>query len=276
VSDKQVAQEKLREIVRAIERDQAGLGPSKSERDAAKESVKKCIGEYIDIKRGQRCDKKYVRELELKLLRLMRECNWVVLRDITANSFEAWRARLPREQFSAKTLNEYRAAISGFCKWLEPRIGGNPLRSVQSIKALGDPRRKRRAFTPEELWRLVNVARERGVLYLVAAFTGLRRGELDKIQWSDVHIDLPQPYISVRSSISKNSKSVCQPLPIRIAAALRQCRRGDMGRKNWSSNNLCRIWIVSERISKRPAFSTSMTQANTLIFTRCVRPLLLS
>jgi len=79
VSDKQVAREKLREIVRAIERERAGLGPSKSERDAAKQSVKKCVGEYIDIKRGQRCDEKYVRELELKLLRLMRECNWVVL-----------------------------------------------------------------------------------------------------------------------------------------------------------------------------------------------------
>ena len=155
VSDKQVAQEKLREIVRAIERERAELGPSKSERDAAKESVGKCVGEYIHIKRGQRCDEKYVRELELKLLRLTRECNWVVLRDITANSFEAWRPRQPREQFSAKTLNEYRAAVSAFCKWLEPRIGANPVRSVQSIKALGDPPRKRRAFTPEELWRLV-------------------------------------------------------------------------------------------------------------------------
>jgi len=114
VSDKQVAQEKLREIVRAIERERAGLGPSKLERDAARQSVGKCVGEYIDIKRGQRCDEKYVRELELKLLRVTRECNWVVLRDITGNSFEAWRARQPREQFSAKTLNEYRAAVSGF------------------------------------------------------------------------------------------------------------------------------------------------------------------
>src|SRR4030095_11550377 len=69
VSDKQVAQEKLREIVRAIERERAGLGPSKSERDAAKEPVRKCVAEYIDIKRGQRCDEKYVRELEVKLLR---------------------------------------------------------------------------------------------------------------------------------------------------------------------------------------------------------------
>ena len=96
---------------------------------------------------------------------------------------------------------------------------------MQSIKALGDPRRKRRAFTPEELWRLVNVAGERGVLYLVAAFTGLRRGELVKIEWRDVHIEEAQPYITVRSSIAKNAKLVPQPLPLKVATALRQLRR---------------------------------------------------
>jgi len=229
VTDKQVAQEKLREMVRAIERERAGLSPTRKEQNAAKQSVEKSIAEYIGIKRGQRCDEKYVRELELKLLRLMRACKWSTLRDITASSFEAWRARQPQEKVSAKTLNEYRAALSGFCKWLEARTGCNPMRSVGSIKALGDPRRKRRAFTPAELWRLVSVAGDRGVVYLVAAFTDLRRGELSKIEWRDVHVDGTQPYISVRSSISKNAKSVAQPLPPKIAAAIRQCRRGDVG-----------------------------------------------
>jgi integrase len=228
VMDKQVAQEKLREIVRRVERERAGFGPSKTEQDAAKQSVEKCVREYIQIKRGQHCDEKYVRELELKLFRLMRECEWMILRDITANSFEAWRARQPREQMLPKTLNEYRAAISGLCKWLEPRIGCNPMRSVGSIKALGDPRRKRRAFTPAELWQLVSVARERGIVYLVAAFTGLRRGELVKIEWRDVHMNGAQPYISVRSSIAKNAKAVPQPLPLKVAAALRRCRPVDV------------------------------------------------
>jgi len=72
------------------------------------------------------------------------------------------------------------------------------------------------------------VARERGIVYLVAAFTGLRHGELAKIEWRDVHIDEAQPYISVRSSIAKNTKPISQPLPARVAAALRQCRLVDV------------------------------------------------
>jgi hypothetical protein len=99
--------------------------------------VEKCIREYIEIKLGQRCDEKYVRELGLKLLRLMRECKWVALRDITASSFEAWRARQSPEEFSAKTLNEYRAVISGFCKWLEPRTGSNPMRTCPRHQSVG-------------------------------------------------------------------------------------------------------------------------------------------
>ena len=229
VTDKQVAQEKLRQIVRDAERERVGLSPSKSEQDAVKQSVEKAIEEYIQSRRGLHRNEKYVRELELKLLLLMRECNWWRLRDITPHSFEAWRARQPKAKMLAKTSNEYRAAIFGFCKWLEPRIGRNPIRSVERIKALGDPRRKRRAFTPEELWRLVSVAGERGIVYLVAAFTGLRRGELVKIEWRDVHIDGAQPYISVRSSVAKNAKLVAQPLP--LSGPARHCtdspRAGD-------------------------------------------------
>src|ERR1700680_226861 len=82
VMGKQVAQEKLREVVREVERERAGFCPSKTEQDAAQQSVERCVREYIQIKRGEHCDEKYVRELELKLLRLMRECEWSTLRDI--------------------------------------------------------------------------------------------------------------------------------------------------------------------------------------------------
>ena len=224
VSDKQVAKEKLSRIVRDAEREREGLSLPKEQRDAAMQSVERYVDEFVESRRGLNRDEKYVRELERKLLRLIRECKWPTLGDIAAHSFEAWRARQRQDGMSPKTLNEYHAAALGFCKWLEPRIGSNPMRTVERIKALGDPDRIRRALTPAELWRLVSVAGERAIVYLVAAFTGLRRGELGKIEWRDVHIDEAQPYISVRCSIAKNAKLVRQPLPPTIAAALRQCR----------------------------------------------------
>lgn len=72
------------------------------------------------------------------------------------------------------------------------------------------------------------MAGEREIVYLVAAFTGLRRGELGKIEWRDLQTDGTQPYILVRSSIAKNAKSIAQPLPLKIATALRLVRRVDV------------------------------------------------
>jgi len=224
VSDRQVAEEKLSHILREAERERVGLIAPKAQRDALKQSVEAAVQDYITSRRRLHRDEKYIRELELKLLRLMRECNWRTLGDIRGGSFEAWRARQPRQQFSAKTLNEYHAAVSAFCKWLELRLGNNPMRSVERIKAMGDPRRRRRAFTPEELWRLVSVSDERGIVYLIAAFTGFRRGELAGIQWRDVHIYGPKPYILVRSSIAKNARRGQQPLPLKLADILRRFR----------------------------------------------------
>ena len=150
------------------------------------------------------------------------------VRDITANSFEAWRGRQSKDKMLPKTLNGPHACSLRFLQMVERRTGDNPMRMVVRIKAMGDPSRKRRAFAPEELWRLINVSGERGILYLVAASTGFRRGELEQIEWRDVCIDLPKPYINVRSLFRKNSKTVQQPLPPNVTAALRQWRGRDL------------------------------------------------
>ena len=71
---------------------------------------------------------------------------------------------------------------------------------------------------------MVSVSDERGIVYLIAAFTGFRRGELAGIQWRDVHIYGPKPYILVRSSIAKNARRGQQPLPLKLADILRRFR----------------------------------------------------
>jgi len=61
-------------------------------------------------------------------------------------------------------------------------------------------------------------------------FTGLRRGELAKIEWRDVNVDEAKPFISVRFLDCEERKSGSPSRITRrlVAAALRQCRRGDV------------------------------------------------
>jgi len=198
------------------------LSLPKEQRDAAKESVESYAREFVESRRGLNRDEKYVRELERKLGRLIGECEWSTLRDVTPHSFEAWRAR--QSGLSAKTLNEYRTAILGLCAWLENRVGTNPIRFVGKVNTSRRSKRERRAFTADEFKRLIKVSGERAIVYVVTASTGIRRGELAEIQWRDVQIDEARPHIRVRASIAKNHKEACQPLPPIVAFALRQRR----------------------------------------------------
>ncbi len=68
------------------------------------------------------------------------------------------------------------------------------------------------------------MSEERAIVYLVAASTGIRRGELELLEWRDVLLDVPQPFIAVRSSVAKNDKHVMQPLPKFVSEKLREFR----------------------------------------------------
>src|SRR5437879_1992475 len=64
VSDKQVAIEKLRRIVREAEREREGLAPSSRQREAAQLPLEIHIREFVESRRGLARDEKYVGELE--------------------------------------------------------------------------------------------------------------------------------------------------------------------------------------------------------------------
>ncbi len=222
--DKQIAEKRLNKIILEEQREREGLLAPKAERDAAQRLFTEHVEDFVQTRRAVGRDDKYVKELRKKLLRLGRECSWVYPKDVSALSFEAWRGR---QTMAPKTVNEYQTAIRGLFNWLEPRLGANPLRFVEKVEARGTQKRERRAYTIEDLQRLVAGSGCRGVLYLMAAFTGLRRGELVKLEWRDVHLDGPRPFVNVRASISKNHEHAMIPLHPDLVSALREFRAAD-------------------------------------------------
>ncbi len=217
--DKQVAQQRLRKIIREAQQEREGLIGAKHQRAAAATALVKHIRDFAADRRACGRDEKYVRELERKLVRLADENSWHRVGDITADTFRGWRAR---QRMNPKTLNEYLNAATVFLNWLGERIGSNQLEHVEKAQANGAEKLKRRAYTEDELQRLVRVSALRGVVYLVAARTGIRRGELEQITWGDVHLDTTQPFIHVRASVSKNHLAARQPLTRDAADALRE------------------------------------------------------
>lgn len=169
---------------------------------------------------------KYVLGLRRQMEVLVRECGWARTRDVTAESFRKWRSAEKRK--TPKTLNEYLCNAGAFMGWLEKgeRLARNPLRSVQRIEKRGESTHPRRALTHDEAQRLISLPSPFAIIYWLALETGLRRGEVEQLEWRDVRFDTTQPFLLARSSTTKNRKDAHMPLSARFAAALLTARPG--------------------------------------------------
>jgi hypothetical protein len=92
-SDKRVAQQKLEEIVKTRQLESAGMLPPEALRTAAQSPLEQHLKEYVADLSALNRDAQYVYELKNRVRRLIRDCGWTVLRDITADSFQSWRAK---------------------------------------------------------------------------------------------------------------------------------------------------------------------------------------
>ena len=130
-----------------------------------------------------------------------------------------------RDAIGIKTSNYYLVAVKEFCNWAvdDGIVAENPLRSAKAMNAEGDVRRKRRAIGADEFQRLIAAARmsgpvqgmdgqERAILYIVAAWTGFRRGELASLRLSQIVLDGDSPAITVSAAYSKRRREDSIPL----------------------------------------------------------------
>ncbi len=229
VTDRIVAEKKAKEFIQELEREAAGILEPKLIRTAAMKPLAMHLEDYLaDLGKRNRAGRngRGGRQLKMRVTTLLNECNWHVAYNVNADAFIAWRSG---QQKSARTLNHYLQAMVSFLNWLERvgRIKGNPLKFVGKIDERGQPKRVRRAFTDDELRRLVTGSGTRGIVYFAAARTGLRQEELRQLIWDDLRFDDKIPHVRVRVVCAKNKKEEHVPLVPEIAEALRAHRPAD-------------------------------------------------
>jgi integrase len=180
-------------------------------------------------------DDKYRYTMRKRLERLMRECKWTRLRDVTAESFDTWR----REQFragkrrkSGQTLNQWLDSARAFLNWLAAgerrRIAENPIAGLTPLPETATF--ARRALREEEIKALYEAAPdERRRVYAFALTTGLRRQEIADLQWGDVKIDVPSPFLQLRESATKARRADVFAIKEEIAEMLKALRPAGWG-----------------------------------------------
>ena len=219
--DKQVAEQKLRQIVQQEERARAGLVLPVAQTKCLARPLGKLIDEFIANKDQVGRAESYTRIMAGRLLTLAAECGWRTLADVDAQSFLDWRRQ---QHASAKTLNEYLGGIRRLLAWVRKQYGVPiaALDGVEYVDERGEGTFERRALTLQEAQRLLNVAPpDRRLIYVLALSTGLRRAEMESLTWGDVELDAPQPFLRVRAKFTKNRKDAYIPLIPQTAEVLR-------------------------------------------------------
>ena len=156
------------------------------------------------------------------------------IEEITVSVIERWRASLGG--LSNRSKNKLLIVMHGIFRRAQNVYGlaVNPLPRLEK-----HPQRRSGdivVFPPEEVWALVRAAasEQDGALFLTAAFTGLRLGELLALRWRDV--DFTGATIRVRASYGggqlttpKSGKVRAVPVAPAVASALAQLSR----REHW-------------------------------------------
>jgi integrase len=104
------------------------------------------------------------------------------LEDVTAERIEAWKATLRMgNRTKIKLLTELNGVFVRAYK-----LPCNPMAEVEKPHARSSSAIE--VFAPEEVWALVRAAESEqdAAIFLTAAFTGLRRGELVALRWRDL------------------------------------------------------------------------------------------
>ncbi|MBX3738009.1 MAG: tyrosine-type recombinase/integrase [Candidatus Didemnitutus sp.] len=138
-------------------------------------------------------------------------------------SFVQWRNHCG---LSAKTVNDLLANLCTFFRWLVAQglAQANPLEHVERIDTRG-AKQCRRALSANEAARLLSVAPlERAMAYMVALHTGLRRKELNAMQWDFFALDAREPSVFIPAAVSKNRTDARLPMSPELSRALRAYR----------------------------------------------------
>lgn len=142
-----------------------------------------------------------------------------ILAEITPQSLTAWLSEMPLALRSKKRHRGYGNQILEAAR-KRGYLASNPMKEVAPIKENGDGE-EISILTPEEVERLLRTAdEEMRPLYAIAAFAGVRWGEIARLDWSDIR----EAEIVVKANAAKTRSRRIVEISENLKAFLAPCR----------------------------------------------------
>jgi len=159
-----------------------------------------------------------------QLRKMCKAKRWRFAHQITITDVESFLVDLREKKGrNITTSNHYLRAIKRFVRWLKRsrKIPEDTLDGVSLLNPATDRRHDRRSLMVEEFARLYHVAHngppsiglsgpDRAMLYMFAAWTGLRRGEIGSLRLRSFDFQAKPPTVTVAAAYSKHRREdVC-------------------------------------------------------------------
>lgn len=191
----------------------------KQETPTAKMTVQALYDEYIEAKKNE------IRETTLDKIKknlknyVLEPLGNVRIDKLNAPILQKWKNNVEQQDLSFRTrqnrYSEFRALLNYAVKM--EYLTQNPLLKVGNFKAPLQPKKEMQYYTAEEFKKYIKEARDiatqsekQGSMYKwhyyvffnIAFYTGLRKGEINALQWTDIK----DGYLSVTKSLAQKLK----------------------------------------------------------------------
>ncbi len=230
--DKTAAQAMLSEIVRKVELEKAGhADPFEAH---AKRPIEEHIQDFEQHLSSKGNTEKYVRETTARVRAVIQDSGCKVIRDISASKIQSHLADCRSSGLAVETSNHYLRAVKNFCRWLmrDRRTPESPVAHLSILNSKSDRRHERRALSSDELRLLVEAAEtgrsiesisgaDRAMMYVLAAWTGYRKGEIGSLTLQSLQLDADPPTATVSAAYSKRRREDSQILHPDVVMRLR-------------------------------------------------------
>ena len=228
-TDKAATEQRAAELERETAREQSGL----IDRFAAHR--RRALVEHLaDWRTSLSADNtpEYASQKHARALRVIQGCRFRLWPEISASNVQVFIAELSKgpKGLSIQTRNQYLDAVKAFAKWMvqDGRAPESPVAHLKGGNPKKDRRRVRRAYTVDELRRLIAAASAgdelyglpgwvRGLLYRLVVEAGLRQNELRTLTVRAVNAEGDMPSVTVRTAYCKVGRE--DELPLLPSAA---------------------------------------------------------
>ena len=206
----------------------------KRETPTAKMTVQALYDEYIEAKKHEVIETSLDKTKKNLKNYVLDSLGNVKIDKLTIPVLQKWKENIEKKNLSIKTrqnkYSEFRALLNYAVKM--EYLSQNPLLKVGNFKAPLQPKKEMQYYTADEFKKFIQKAKEEAiqseskgymhkwhyyVFFNIAFYTGLRKGEIHALQWTDIK----DGYLSVTKSIAQKLKGGDRITPPKNRSSIR-------------------------------------------------------